>query len=115
MTEVWTRAVEVAADTLGEMLLESAAGDAVSSYEKLAAAVLKAGLSTVRDWGPSEARTAAVAAAIHEKLHGKAGAAWSALTSPEKAFWLDMAREAIAASDQALLDDIVSSNTSDKT
>jgi len=109
MSGAGKRAIEDAADRLGEMLLETAEGSAEYSYEDLAAATIEAGLRAVRGQAPSGARVEAVAAVLQAKLHGAAGAAgaaWAGLSAPEKEFWFDIARAAIAASDGALLDDI---------
>jgi len=106
MSGAGKRAIEDAADRLGEMLLETAEGSAEYSYEDLAAATIEAGLRSVCGQAPSGTRVEAVAAVPQAKLHGAAGAVWAGLSAPEKEFWFDIARAAIAASDGALLDDI---------
>lgn len=98
--------IEDAADRLGGMLMETAEGRAEHSYEDLAAAVLDAGLRAACERRPSAARTEAVAAAIHGKLHRTESPGWTGLSEPEKSFWFDMARVAIAASDGALRDEL---------
>lgn len=99
------RAIEEAADKLGELLLESAEGAAAYSYEDLAEATLAAGLEVTCERGPDAARVAAVAEAIHAALHPREGAAWAALDAHAREFWFDIARAAIAVSDRALLDE----------
>lgn len=100
------RMIEEAADRLGEMLLETAEGRAQHSYEDLAAAALAAGLRAASDGRTEAAREEAVAAAVHGKLHGADGSGWAGLSDPEKSFWREIARAAIAAADDALLRDL---------
>jgi hypothetical protein len=103
MTRVWKRAVEDSADALGEMLIEMAGGGADSSYEDLAAAALSAGLQALTEDEPDLLRVEAVAQVIYAKLHETEQAPWQLLTPTEQAFWLDLARAAIQASDASLL------------
>jgi len=106
MSEGGKRAIEDAADRLGEMLLETAEGRAEYSYEDLVGAALAVALRVVCDKGPDNRRVEAVAAAIYAALHPEQDSDWTGLSVHEKGFWLDIARSAIAASDGALLDDI---------
>lgn len=106
MSGAGKRAIEDAADRLGEMMLETAEGAAAHAYEDLAAAALAAGLDAVCDDGPDQDRIEAVAAVLHAKLHTAGGTAWNALSAHEKSFWFDIARAAITASDGALRNDI---------
>lgn len=102
MTSPWDAAIQVAADTLGEMLVAMADGQAEYANEDLAAAVLKTGLATLLDGGPGAERTAEAAGVLYAKLHDAADQAWESLPQIEKAFWLDLARAALRASDQTL-------------
>lgn len=106
MGRIGNRMIEDAADRLGEMLLETAEGSAEHSYEDLAAAALEAGLRAASDGRPQPAREEAVAVAVHGKLHGADSPGWAGLSDPEKSFWIEIARAAIAAADDALLRDL---------
>lgn len=106
MSNAWTRAVEEGADALGEMLIEMAGGEADYTNEDLAAAALDSGLHSLLGDEPDLDRVAATARVLHQRLHeadkqDKQG--WDSLTATERAFWLDLARAAVAASDAALL------------
>lgn len=103
MTRAWKRAVEDSADALGEMLIEMAGGTANYSHEDLASAALGAGLQALTDDEPDLARIEAVAQVIYAKLHEVEQAPWETLTPTEQAFWLDLARAAMQASDASLL------------
>jgi hypothetical protein len=85
------KAIEIAADTLGEMLLEVAEGRGDHSNEDIAAAVLKRGLAVLLDEAPGRDRLEEVRRALYAKLHNGTQPAWSAMTEAEKGFWLDLA------------------------
>jgi hypothetical protein len=106
MKKAWAKAVEEAADRIGEMLLESADGRYQHSYEDIAAAALEAGISIAIRQEPSDSRVESVAEALYEKLHEPKQTKWASLLEPEKSFWLDIARAAISASDKQLLREI---------
>ncbi|MDH3234304.1 MAG: hypothetical protein OEQ29_12365 [Alphaproteobacteria bacterium] len=106
MKKVWTKAVEEAADTIGEMLVESAEGGYQHSYEDIAGAALEAGISIALRQGPSDSRVQSVAGAVYEQLHDPKQNKWASLLKLEKSFWLDIARAAISASDKQLLHEI---------
>ena len=106
MKKAWTKAVEEAADTIGEMLVESAEGGYQHSYEDIAGAALEAGISISIRQEPSDSRVESVAEAVYEKLHDPKRNKWASLSEPEKSFWLDIARAAISASDKQLLREI---------
>lgn len=103
MTRAWNRAVEDSADALGEMLIDMAGGTADYAHEDLAAAALGAGLQALTDDEPDLPRVDAVAEVIYAKLHEVEQASWQSLTPTEQAFWRDLARAAIQASDASLL------------
>ncbi len=106
MKKAWTKAVEEVADTIGEMLVESAEGGYQHSYEDIAEAALEAGISIALRQEPSDCRVQSVAEAVYEKLHDPKQSKWASLLKPEKSFWLDIARAAISASDKQLLREI---------
>ncbi len=106
MKKAWTKAVEEAADTIGEMLVESAEGGYQHSFEDIAGAALKAGISIALRQEPSDSRVESVAGAVYEKLHDPKQGTWASLLGPEKSFWLNIARTAISASDKQLLREI---------
>ncbi len=106
MKKAWTKAVEEAADTIGEMLVESAEGGYEHSYEDIARAALKAGISIALRQEPSDSRVERVAGAVYEKLHDPKQNRWASLLESEKSFWLDIARAALSASDKQLLREI---------
>jgi hypothetical protein len=106
MKKAWTKAVEEAADTIGEMLVESAEGGYRHSYEDIAGAALEAGISFALRQEPSDSRVQSVAEAVYEQLHDPKQNKWASLLKPEKSFWLDIARAAISASDKQLLHEI---------
>ena len=106
MKKAWTKAVEEAADTIGEMLVESAEGGYQNSYEDIAGAALEAGISIALGQEPSDSRVQSVAGAVYEKLHDPKQNKWASLSEPEKSFWLDIARTAISASDKQFLREI---------
>ena len=106
MKKAWNKAVEEAADTIGEMLVESAEGGYQHAYEDIAGAALEAGISIALRQEPSDSRIERVAGAIYEKLHDPKQSTWASLLEPEKSFWLDIARTAISASDKQLLREI---------
>lgn len=106
MKKTWTKAVEEAADTIGEMLVESAEGGYEHSYEDIAGAALEAGISTALREEPSDPRVESVAGAVYEKLHDPKQNKWASLLEAEKSFWLNIARTAISASDKQLLHEI---------
>ncbi len=103
MTRTWKRAVEHGADALGEMLIDMAGGTANYTYEDLASVALTSGLQALTDDEPDLVRVDVVAAAIYAKLHDVGQAPWESLTSTERAFWLDLGRTAISASDSSLV------------
>lgn len=103
MSERWHRAVEEGADALGERLVEQVEGKAEYSYEDVAAATLAAGLAALLRDGPEGARLDAAAAAIYARLHEAERAPWTGLDAMEKDFWLAVARDALTAGDEALL------------
>ena len=106
MKKAWTKAVEEAADTIGEMLVESAEGGYQHSYEDIAGAALEAGISIALRQEPSDSRVESVAGDVYEQLHDPKQGTWASLLGPEKSFWLDIARTAISASDKQLLREI---------
>ena len=106
MKKVWTKAVEEAADTIGEMLVESVKGGYQHSYEDIAGAALEAGISFALRQEPSDSRVQSVAEAVYEQLHDPKQSKWASLLKPEKSFWLDIGRAAISASDRELLHEI---------
>ena len=106
MQKAWTKAVEEAADTIGEMLVESAEGGCQHSYEDIAEAALEAGILIALRQEPSDSRVESVAGVAYEKLHDPKQSKWASLLEPEKSFWLDIARAAISASDKQLLREI---------
>lgn len=95
--------INVAADRIGEMLVEMAEGDAEYGYEELARQALVAGLNTLIEEGPGEARVDAVGRAIHRRLHDENGNNWGDLPEVEKSFWTDIACQALAAADVDLI------------
>ena len=106
MKKAWAKAVEEAADTIGEMLVESAEGGYQHSYEDIAGAALEAGISFALRQEANDSRVQSVAEAVYEKLHDPKRDKWASLSKPEKSFWLDIARAAISASDKQLLREI---------
>ena len=103
----WTTALEAAADTLGEMLVEIAEGLGSHDHEDIAAAVLRTGLAVGLEQEPGSARVDEVGRVLYAKLHNGEDRSWLALTPIEKGFWLDIATSAVVASDAALLREIV--------
>jgi hypothetical protein len=103
MDGTWMLAVETAADTLGEMLIEVAEGRGDHSNEDIAAAVLSTGLAAMLGSDPTPDRLEDVASVLYAKLHDGGEHSWGSLTRIEKGFWLDLADGAIRASDAGLL------------
>ncbi len=106
MNEKWRTAVDDAADTIGEMLIEVAGGQASYSHEDIANAALGAGVTTLLGEAPDSVRVDAAARALYEALHDEKRLKWETVNAVEKPFWLDIARAVISASDVALLDRI---------
>lgn len=98
--------IEVTADKIGEMLVETADGVREHSYEEIARQALLACINTLIDEGPSEDRIDAVGAAIYCLLHDQKAAQWADLTVIEKSFWVDIARAAIKAGDIGLMHEL---------
>lgn len=105
MDGTWMLAVETAADTLGEMLIEVAEGRGDHSNEDIAAAVLSTGLAAMLGSDPAPDRLEDVASVLYAKLHDGGEHSWGSLTRIEKGFWLDLADGAVRTSDAALLRD----------
>ena len=103
----WMTALEAAADTLGEMLVEMAEGLGSHDHEDIAAAVLRTGLTIGLEKAPPDAtRVDEVGRVLYAKLHDGEDPSWLALTPIEKGFWLDIATSAVIAADAALLPEI---------
>jgi len=94
--------IEVTADKIGEMLVETADGIREHSYEEIAQQALLAYINTLIDEGPSKDRIDAVGAAIYRQLHDQKATQWVDLPVIEKSFWEDIARAAITAGDIGL-------------
>ncbi|MBL8666642.1 MAG: hypothetical protein JNM48_04190 [Rhodospirillales bacterium] len=106
MMTTWTTAVETAADTLGDILNSIAEGKGSNpAYEEIAASVLRSGLAVLLEGPPEAIRLDEVGRVLRSKLHDDGDTAWDALPPVEKTFWLDLAAAAIAAGDDALLDE----------
>ena len=103
MPERWQRAIEVSADTLGEMLVQMANGEASYDHDELAAAALASGLKALVREGPSTARIEATARAIYDKLHDADAESWDELDTMQWTFWQEIATAALQASDQHML------------
>ncbi len=97
-------AVDDAADTIGEMLIEVAGGAASYSHEDIARAALGSGIAVLLGEDPDPSRVEAAARALYEALHDEKRLHWDTVNTVEKPFWLDIARSVIRASDKALLD-----------
>lgn len=104
MNKTWNTAVDEAADTIGEMLIELASGQASYSHEDLANAALGAGLAALLGEEPDPARVEKAARTLYEALHDEKRLKWEATKPIEQPFWRDMARAVIRAADRALLD-----------
>lgn len=102
MTENWTKAIEQASDVIGQMLVDTAEGKQIYSYEEIARAALRNGIREVLRDGPSQNRVEEAAMAIFEKLHDQKGKKWTSLPSAEHDFWIDIARAVTTASDRQL-------------
>lgn len=100
----WNTAVDEAADTIGEMLIELAGGEATYSHDDIADAALASGIAVLLGEGPDPSRTEAAARALYEALHDEKRLTWDTVNAIEKPFWLDIARAVIGAADTALLD-----------
>lgn len=105
MNKTWNTAVDEAADTIGEMLIELAGGEAAYSHEDIASAALGSGITVLLGEDPDPSRVAAAAQALYEALHDEKRLKWDAANAVEKPFWLDIARAVIRASDTVLLDE----------
>ncbi len=105
MNRTWNTAVDEAADTIGEMLIELAGGQASHSHEDIADAALRTGLAVLLDEDPDPARVETAARALYEALHDEKRLTWEATNAIERPFWRDIARAMIRAADTALLDD----------
>lgn len=106
MNTKWHTAVNDAADTIGEMLIEVASGQASHSHEDIANAALVTGVNTLLGEAPDPARVEAAAKALYEALHDEKRLKWGTVEAIEKPFWRDIARAIIRASDAVLLDEI---------
>ena len=102
----WITALEAAADTLGEMLVEMAEGLGSHDHEDIAAAVLRTGLAVGLEQAPDPVRVEEVGRVLYARLHNGEDRSWLELTPIEKGFWLDIATSAVAAADAALLREI---------
>jgi hypothetical protein len=102
MNDIWTTAVEQAADVLGEMLVEVAEGRGRHENEDIAAAVLLAGTAVLLQSTPGRSRLEDVGRVLHGKLHDGGEQRWEGMNELERGFWLDLASAAVAASDAAL-------------
>jgi hypothetical protein len=98
--------IEVTADKIGEMLVESAEGIREYSYEEIARQALFACFNTLIDEGPTEDRLNAVSASIYQQLHDQDDTKWADLPAIEKSFWTDIARAAITAGDVSLIGEL---------
>lgn len=98
-------AVEAAADTLGEMLIEVAEGRGLHGNEDIAAAVLRAGLKVLMLGEPDPVRLEEVGRALFVRLHD-GRRSWTALSDVERRFWLDLAAAAVTAGDLGLLESL---------
>jgi hypothetical protein len=98
--------IEVTADKIGEMLVETAEGIREHSYEEIARQALLACFNTLIDEGPTENQINTVSAAIYRQLHDQETAKWADLPEIEKSFWADIARAAITAGDIDLIGEL---------
>jgi hypothetical protein len=104
--ENWTKAVDEAANIIGEMSLESAEGKQSYTFEDIAAAALKAGVVALLDQGPSQSRVEQAAKVMYEKIHDKNFHEWTSMEELERLFWNDISLAAISASDRRLKKDV---------
>lgn len=106
MSTKWNTAVDDAADTIGEMLIELAGGNASYSHEDIASAALHSGITVLLGEDPEPARVEKAARALYETLHDEKRLKWETANAIEKPFWLDIARAMIRAADAALLEEM---------
>lgn len=104
MNKTWNTAVDDAADTIGEMLIELAGGEAAYSHDDIASAALGAGIAVLLGDEPDPSRVEAAARALYEALHNEKRLQWNAAKAIEKPFWRDIARAVIRASDRVVLE-----------
>ena len=106
MTATRTTAVEQAADTLGEMLMEMTNEAAEYTYEDIAAATLETGLRTLLGEELNAERVEQAAEMLYQKLHDADKPKWDTLNAIERDFWLEIAQASIRASDAWLLQQV---------